>query len=141
MRRIKLPSAVASIHKAVEALESQYPERMFTPDGHLVGSIGEVIAAEAFNLRLYPMSQAGHDAFDSNGPVQIKLTSGNRVALYDCCDRLIAMRMVSPVEAEVVYDGEGASVWNNAGKLQKNGQRTISLSKPRKFAEQNGDNR
>lgn len=71
MRRIKLPSAVASIHKAVEALESQYPERMFTPDGHLVGSIGEVIAAEAFNLRLYPMSQAGHDAFDSNGQYKL----------------------------------------------------------------------
>ncbi len=34
MRRIKLLSAVATIYKAVEALESQYPERMFMPDGH-----------------------------------------------------------------------------------------------------------
>ena len=135
MRRIKLPSAVASIYKAVAELESQYPERKFTLDGHLVGSIGEVIAAEAFNLKLYPISQAGHDAFDSNGPVQIKLTSGNSVAMYSCCERPIAMRIVSPEEAEVVYDGEGASVWENTGKLQRNGQRRISLSKLRKLAE------
>jgi hypothetical protein len=39
-----------------------------------VGSIGEVVAAEALGLTLYPMSRAGHDAYDANDDVQIKMT-------------------------------------------------------------------
>jgi hypothetical protein len=46
--RIRLPAPVAAIYKAVEELEALYPGRRFTPDGHLVDSIGEVIAAEKF---------------------------------------------------------------------------------------------
>jgi hypothetical protein len=47
--RVPLPGPVADIYKAVEELTSwRYPGRPFTPDGHLVGSIGEVIAMEAF---------------------------------------------------------------------------------------------
>src|ERR1700683_3138346 len=122
-RRIKLPAPVAAIYKAVEELEALYPGRKFTPDGHLVGSIGEVVAAEEFKLTLYPMSQKGHDAFDAAGPVQIKMTSGESVSMYDCCIRLIVLRVVSPEEAEVVYDGPGGPVWKNAGKTQENGQR------------------
>ncbi len=44
-QRIKLPEPVADIYRAVVRLEELYPGRKFTPDGHLVGSIGEVIAA------------------------------------------------------------------------------------------------
>ena len=104
---------------AVEELEALYPGRKFTPDGHLVGSIGEVIAAQEFKLTLYPMSHEGHDAFDAAGPVQIKMTSGDSVSMYDCCVRLIVLRVVSPEEAEVVYHGPGEPVWANAGKRQK----------------------
>ena len=99
-----------------------------------MGSIGEVIAAEEFNLTLYPMSHKGHDAFDAAGPVQIKMTSGRSVSMNDCCTRLIVIRVLSPEEAEVVYDGSGEPVWKNAGKIQRNGQRTISLSKLRRIA-------
>jgi hypothetical protein len=62
-----------------------YPGRKFTPDGHLVGSIGEAIAAEHFGLTLHSMSKAGHDAVDADGrEVQIKLTAGNRHAFAQC---------------------------------------------------------
>jgi hypothetical protein len=54
--KVKLPEPVAAIYKAVEQLEAAYPGRKFTPDGHLVGSIGEVVAAEALGLTLYPGS-------------------------------------------------------------------------------------
>src|SRR5476651_2671045 len=52
-RRVPLPEPVARIYKATAELEALYPGRKFTPDGHLVGSIGEVIAAEALGLKLY----------------------------------------------------------------------------------------
>ena len=63
-QRIKLPAPVAAIYRAVKELEAAYPLRKFTPDGHLVGSIGEVIAAEALSLKLHPASYPCHDAFD-----------------------------------------------------------------------------
>jgi hypothetical protein len=43
--------------------EEAYPGRKFTPDGHLVGSIGEVVAPEALGLTLYVGSRPGHDAY------------------------------------------------------------------------------
>ena len=52
MVTIKLPAPVTDIYRAVANLEQLYPGRKFTPDGHLVGSIGEVIAAEYFGLPL-----------------------------------------------------------------------------------------
>jgi uncharacterized protein DUF6998 len=128
-KRVPLPEPVAQIYKATAALEALYPSRKFTPDGHLVGSIGEVIAAEVLGLTLYPMSRRGHDAYDANGDVQIKMTAGTSVAMYAPCDRLVVLRIVSPEEAEIVYDGPGLPVWDTAGKKQKNGQRVVSLSR------------
>jgi hypothetical protein len=133
--RIKLPAPVADIYRAVAKLERLYPGRKFTPDGHLVGSIGEVIAAEHFGLTLYDMSKPGHDAVDADDRlVQIKLTAGNSVSMYADCDRLIVLRIVSPEEAEVVYDGPGAPAWAAAGSMQKTGQRKIGLAKLRGIA-------
>jgi hypothetical protein len=132
-RRIRLPEPVAAIYRAVKDLEALYP-RKFTPDGHLVGSIGEVVAAEALGLTLYPMSRAGHDAYDANGDVQIKMTAGRSVAMYAESIRLVVLRVLSPEEAEIVYDGPGAPAWSGAGKAGKNGQRVISLSKLTRIA-------
>jgi len=132
MKRIKLPEQVAVIYRAVKELEEKY-QRKFTPDGHLVGSIGEVVAAEALGLTLYPMSKIAHDAFDKNGDVQIKMTAGKSIAMYHECLRLVVLVVVSPEEAEVVYDGPGKPVWDAAGKMSKNGQKTISLSKLEKL--------
>lgn len=120
-RVVKLPAPVAKTYEAD-------PGRSFTPDGHLVGSIGEVVAKEALGLTLYPASNPVHDAFDENGDVQIKMTAGKSVSMYACCDRLVVLRVVNPHEAEIVYDGPGLPAWERAGPLQKNGQRRVSLA-------------
>ena len=137
-RRIALPAPVARIYEAVAELEANYPGRKFTPDGHLVGSIGEVIAAEALGLTLHPASYPGHDAFDGNGDVQIKMTgrTGKSVALYATCIRLVVLKIVSPHEAELVYDGPGEPAWSASGAMGKNGQRVVSLSRLRLIAAQ-----
>jgi hypothetical protein len=133
-RRVPLPEPVARIYEAVEELKKLYPGRSFTPDGHMVGSIGEVIAAEALGLELYRSSYPGHDAYDGTNHVQIKMTGGSGVAMYATCERLVVLRIVSPHEAEIVYDGPGEPAWAAAGKMGKNGQRPISLSTLRKIA-------
>jgi hypothetical protein len=131
--RVRLPPEVATIYRAVEALERKYP-RKFTPDGHLVGSIGEVVAAEALGLRLYEMSRPGHDAHDVNGDVQIKMTAGRSIGLYATCVRLVVLRVVSPEEAEIVYDGPGEPAWASARTAGKNGQRVVSVARLRALA-------
>jgi hypothetical protein len=134
-KTVPLPPPVAAIYQAVAELEARYAPRKFTPDGHLVGSIGEVVAAEALGLTLYQMSRPGHDAHDANGDVQIKMTAGRSVAMYSTCVRLVVLRIASPGKAEIVYDGPGEPAWSMAGPLQKNGQRVISLAKLRGLAE------
>ena len=135
--RIKLPEPVADIYRAVVRLEELYPGRKFTPDGHLVGSIGEVIAAEAFGLTLYPASYPGHDAHDGKGgDVQIKMTAGKSIAMYAESIRLVVLKVISPEEAEIVYDGPGAPAWAVAGKIGKNGQRVVRLSRLRTLTAQ-----
>lgn len=135
-RRVPLPEPVARIYEAVAELQAMYPGRSFTPDGHLVGSIGEVIAAEALGLTLHKASHPGHDAWDGTKHVQIKMTGGSSVAMYATSERLVVLRVLSPHEAEIVYDGPGEPAWAAAGRIGKNGQRVVSLSALRKIAAQ-----
>jgi len=132
---VGLPEEVATIYRATAALSAKYPNRPFTPDGHLVGSIGEVVAAKALGLTLHPPGHPGHDARDTDGhDVQIKITAGRKVALYATCDRLVVLRITSPEKAEIVYDGPGEPAWDQAGKVGKNSQRVISIHRLRKIA-------
>lgn len=61
-------------------------------NGHLVGSIGEVLVAEAYGLTLMENSSPVHDAISPNGrKVQIKATQGNRISISSEPEYLIAI--------------------------------------------------
>lgn len=106
--------------------------RPFSPDGHLVGSLGEVYAAEALNLRLMPPSNRGFDAIDDDDQkVEIKATTRASVALSSkgtAAQRLVVISFASNGDGTIVYDGPAEPAWAAAGKPQANGQRQISLS-------------
>ena len=123
---------IKELYKITNELESSYPGRKFTIDGHLVGSIGEVIVAEHYGLKLLPNSTETHDAVSTDGKyVQIKATQINRIAISSEPEYLIVIKLFSDGLWEEVYNGPGKPVWDNAGKMQKNGQRPIYLSKLR----------
>ena len=76
-----LSEKIRALYAIVNDLETAYPGRRFTLDGHMIGSIGEVIAAEAFGLNLLPNSTPEHDAIAYDGRlVQIKVTQRDRIA-------------------------------------------------------------
>jgi hypothetical protein len=128
--QIELPEEVVHLYEIVSVLEQRYPGRKFTLDGHLVGSLGEVIAEQTFRIRLHPASHPIHDARSFDGKeVQVKLTGGKQIALRAKPDWLLVMKIVNPAQAEVAYNGPGLEPWNAAGKMQKNGQRSLSISK------------
>ncbi len=68
-RTAKVRDLIKRLYAVVAALEQEFEDRKFTPDGHLVGSIGEVVAAYAFGLKLLPASTEGHDAVAADGAV------------------------------------------------------------------------
>jgi hypothetical protein len=129
-----LSDKIKELYKITNELERRYPGRKFTIDGHLVGSIGEVIVAERYGLTLLPNSTKTHDAVSKDGKhVQIKATQVQGISISSEPDYLIAIKLFSDGSWEEVYNGPGKLVWDNAGKMQKNGQRPISLNKLKKL--------
>ena len=121
---------IQDLFETVRELELRYPGRKFSIDGHLLGSLGEVIAAEHYGLTLLPNSYEKHDAKDKQGRmVQIKATQINRIALSSEPDYLIVIQITPDGNWSEIYNGAGSRVWNNAGKMQKNGQRPVSIAK------------
>src|SRR5271169_6641589 len=81
-KRNKIPELVKKLYEIVSELEGLYPGRKFTPDGHMVGSIGEVIAAHDYDLELLDASNETHDAKQGTKQIQIKATQGKSVSMY-----------------------------------------------------------
>ena len=74
---LEIPSLVQDLYSIVDRLEELFPGRRFTPDGHLVGSIGEVLAAAG---KLQKTGQR-RDRGRENSPVYVRLcltTPGRR---------------------------------------------------------------
>lgn len=126
----KVAALLDELYSAADGLEQIFPGRKFTLDGHLVGSIGEVTAAYMFDLDLNPASTLCHDARSRDGRnVEIKLTQGSSVAIRHEPEHLIVLHRPIGGPIRVVFNGPGAVAWAASGKMQKNGQRPISLSR------------
>ena len=83
---------LSDLYASSDRLEEIFPGQKFTLDGHLVGSVGEVIAAYMFDLDLTRASSKAHDALTGKGQkVEIKLTQGSSVALRHQPDHLIVL--------------------------------------------------
>lgn len=127
----KVRRLIRKMYAVVGELNEEFASegRKFTPDGHMVGSIGEVVAAYSFGLRLLPTSTKVYDAKSKDGKklVQIKLTGGKSgIGLYSKPQHLIVLQLADK-RFKLVYNGPGASAWKKCGKKQKNGQRRISI--------------
>lgn len=127
----KLPEVLNRLYGVVADLQEMAPGRPFTPDGHLVGSIGEVVAAFAYELDLGAPSIKAHDATTLDGrSVQVKLTQGKRVALSYDCEVLLVLQLEPEGEFREVYNGPGSVVWNEIrDKADEGRQRQISLKR------------
>ena len=124
--------AIHDLYAITNRLNNLYPGRHFTPDGHIVGSLGEVVAADYYGLKLFIASEPIHDAEDPKGRlVQIKATQGTRVALNEEPNYLIVLLIHPDGSFEEIYNGPGKQVWEACGKQQKTSQRPISLTKLR----------
>lgn len=136
----KLQSLIPELYAVVQKLEAAAPGRKFTPDGHMVGSIGEVVAATWFGLTLNAASTEGFDATAPDGTkVEVKTTQQKRgyFALKSTCWKdvhLLALK-INPAEGSVrvVFNGPYDLIWENCGPLQKWNGRTITVARAEKL--------
>lgn len=131
----RFPLLLKAIYDAVDELERMFPGRHFTPDGHLVGSLGEALAAYHYSVQLAAASAECHDGICEGRQVQVKATQGDRVALSGEPEHLLVLRLNRDGTFVEEYNGPGAAVWNivQHKPLPKNGQYQVSLAALRKL--------
>jgi len=101
-------TAIKKIFRSCQRL-TELTGRPFSPDGHLVGSFGEVAAADLLDLTLMPPSNDGYDAIDKQGRrVEIKATTRASIGLSTSgtkAERLVVVVIDGDGGTEIAYDG------------------------------------
>ena len=132
----EVPRLVRKLYKVVAEFERLFADtdRKFTPDGHLVGSIGEVLAAHMYGLTLHAASCPLHDAETEDGlQIQIKATQGSKVGLRGKPQHLVVISISKNGDPKEIYNGPGKPAWEACGPMQSNGQRHISCARLKKL--------
>jgi hypothetical protein len=136
MEEPTLADLILRLYAVVDELKRRFPGRPFTPDGHLVGSLGEVWASNAFGIELHPPSTPIHDGQVDGKQVQIKTTQGDRIPISEQPEILLVLSLSAEGRFSVVYNGPGEPVWTlvKDRPLPKNGQHQVSLSRLRSLS-------
>jgi len=137
LRMTELRAKIRQIYAIVKELEELFPGRKFTPDGNMVGNIGEAIGSVEYGIQLFSLCTPGTDGCVAGRDVQIKTTQGREVAVKKPKpgDLLLVLRINPDGSWEKVYDGDAERVWG-ALETQKESylrEKTISLSRLRKL--------
>lgn len=108
-------------------------DRHFTLDGHLVGSIGEVVASYHYNIELSRASQKTYDGFhidEKTGKkteVQIKITQQNSIVLHEIPQYLIALYLRKDGTVYELYNGPGNINYIKKQKEDGYGNKHLSI--------------
>lgn len=135
MDTARFPELLRTIYESVDALEAMFPGRHFTPDGHLVGSLGEALAAFHYGLELSEASARCHDGTCGAISVQVKATQRDRIAMSSRPEHLLVLRLHRDGTFVEEYNGPGSPVWMLVSHkpLPKNGQYQVSLASLRRL--------
>lgn len=120
---------VQRLIEIVKELESEFPGRHFTLDGHLIGSIGEVMAAYYYGIELYNASTKVHDGEINGEKVQIKISQQDNIAINYKPDYLIVLYLNKNGNIYEVYNGTGKLPWENATKKRITINKLMQLDK------------
>ena len=115
---------IKALYEKSQELETLFPGRHYTPDGHRIGSIGEALAASYYNLELFTASEETHDAKAPDGRlVQIKATQINRVSLSSEPEWLLVLKIHK--DGTFQRNTTGPASWS--GSIAGNCRKTASV--------------
>jgi hypothetical protein len=134
----RFPDILMKLYKSVDELEKLFPGRPFTPDGHMIGSIGEALAQYYYGVKLNRPSTQGEDGHAECGPVEIKTTQRESVAFRCEPKTLLVLKLYSNGDFEEIYNGNGSRVWAliNTEKKPSNGQYQVKLKNLRRLTKE-----
>lgn len=113
----------------VSELEAAFPGRSFSLDGHLIGSIGEVMAAYYYGVQLYKASTEKHDGVVNGREVQIKITQQDNITISEEPDYLLVLYLTKKGDVYEVYNGRGQQPWETAGKIDSRNSRHMRANR------------
>lgn len=101
---------IIELHKIVESLNQKFPKK-FTLDGRLVGDLGEVVAAEIYDIALYDKVKKYYDGETSdNKLVQIKVTFKDHLTFNHCPDYYLGLKFKANGDFEEIFNGRGEDI-------------------------------
>ncbi len=118
-----------TISSMIAKMEKDFPDRHFTMDGHLIGSIGECMASYYYNIDLAPSSQKDYDGIKDGIKIQIKTTQKSTVLIHSKPEHLIVLKLLEDGEVMEVFNGPGDVIWDEAGKKDSHGYYHFTLRK------------
>ncbi len=143
-RSRRLKEAIRDLYLSVEKLRRAFDGRKFTPDGRMVGDIGEAIASLEFGVILDKKIKKHWDGhrIDSAGKkcdVQVKATQRDETYLKKPPQEgdLLVFRIDRNGEWECYYDGSIIKVWESLKhkKPDSTGAKIIKLAKLKEIAQ------
>ena len=120
---------VQEMFRTVAELEEAFPGRHFTLDGHLVGSIGEVLAAYYYGIKLYTAGEPVYDGEVDGRKIQIKSTQQDNIVISGKPDYLVVLYLTKKGNVYEVYNGPGAEPWGMYPKEDSHNNRHMLVNK------------
>ena len=134
--------AIRGLYLSVVKLQAAFPDKPFTPDGRMVGDIGEAIAALQYDVILDKKLRKHWDSYliDALGKkheVQVKTTQKNETYLKKPPHEgyLIVFKVFSNGKWECCYEGKIMRVWHSLANQQPDstGAKFIQLERLRRL--------
>jgi len=119
---------IAMIYDIANELGREFNKTKCTPDGHLLGAIGQIAAKIAFGLDFGSIIE-GHNCTWSDEDkiinIQVRCTGRGSIALRKEPEYLIALEISESGKIYLLYNGPGEFVWEKV-KGQKQPQKYAS---------------
>ncbi|MHC4661594.1 MAG: DUF6998 domain-containing protein [Planctomycetota bacterium] len=125
----KFWNIIRKIFKLTDELEKM-TGRAFTPDGHFVGSCGEVLAREVYGVNLLKPSTKGRDGKKNGRNVEVKATFHKTIGISSVPEKLLVLELSREGDFREVFNGPGSVIENLFNKKRESkeaGQIQITL--------------
>ena len=116
---------VQKLIEIVAELEAEFPGRHFTLDGHIFGSIGEILAAYYYGIDLYNIGGKITVAVGND----VKITQQDNITISAEPDYLIVLYMNKNGNIYEVYNGPGNIAWESASKADSHNNHHMRVNR------------
>ncbi len=114
MDAIEFKKKIALIYQTADELGREFKISSCTPDGHLLGAIGQIAAKMAFDLKKGSEEQEHNSTWVGDNKIiniQVRSTGRGSIALRKEPEHLIALDISELGKIRLLYNGPGYPVW------------------------------